>query len=97
VLQHGPTLGKGHMTWMLNEVNALIWPSPLGLGIMDPKAFAQTAQVAQQYQIISRPPDAGTYRPDLAQQALEELRRQGLDSQGLDFKKRPVRITRGGE
>src|SRR5437763_9476163 len=33
VLQHGPTLGKGHMTWMLNEINALIWPSPLGLGI----------------------------------------------------------------
>lgn len=97
VLQHGPTLGKGHMTWMLNEINALIWPSPLGLGIMDPKAFAQTAQIAQQYQIIKRPPDAGTYRTDLAQQAIEELRHQGLESQGLHFKKRPVHITKGGE
>ena len=97
VLQHGPTLGKGHMTWMLNEINALIWPSPLGLGIMDPEALAQTAQIAQQYQIIKRPPDAGTCRTDLAQQALEGLHRQGLETQGLDFKKRTVWITRGGE
>jgi NitT/TauT family transport system substrate-binding protein len=97
VLQHGPTLGKGHMTWMLNEINALIWPSPLGLGIMDPKAFAQTAQIAQQYQIIKRPPDAGTYRTDLAQAALEELHRQGFETQGLGFTKRTVQITKGGE
>jgi len=82
---------------MLNEINALIWPSPLGLGLMDPRAFAQTAQIAQQYQIIKRPPDAGTYRTDLAQQALEALHHQGLESQGLGFKKRTVRITKGGE
>ena len=85
------------MAWMLNEINALIWPSPLGLGIMDPKALAQTAQIAQQYQIIKRPPATGIYRTDLARQALEGLHRQGLDTQGLDFKKRTVRITRGGE
>src|SRR5215471_5781068 len=97
VLHHGPTLGKGHMTWMLNEINALIWPSPLGLGLMDPKALAQTVQVAQQYQIIKRPPDAGISRTDLAQQAIEDLRRQGLETQGLGFTKRPVRITKGGE
>lgn len=97
VLQHGSTLGKGHMTWMLNEINALIWPSPSGLGIMDSKALAQTAQIAQQYQIIKRPPDAGTYRTDLAQQALEELQRQGLETQGLGFTKRTVQITKGGD
>jgi NitT/TauT family transport system substrate-binding protein len=97
VLQHGPTLGKGHMTWMLNEINALIWPSPRGLGIMDREGLAQTAQIAQQYQIIKRPPDAGIYRTDLAQDALAELHRQGFETEGLGFKKRTVQITKGGE
>ena len=35
VLDNGPTLGQGHMTWQLNEINKLIWPSPKGIGIMD--------------------------------------------------------------
>ena len=30
VLNNGPTLGKGHQTWMMNEINALIWPAPNG-------------------------------------------------------------------
>jgi NitT/TauT family transport system substrate-binding protein len=97
VLKNGPTLGKGHMTWMLNEINALIWPSPNGIGLMDRSAFERTAQIAHDYQIITTKPDAGTYRTDLAQKALEALNSQGLDSRGLDFKKRVVRVTKGGE
>jgi NitT/TauT family transport system substrate-binding protein len=97
VLNNGPTLGKGHMTWMLNEINALIWPSPNGLSLMDPRAFEQTVQIAQQYQIIKNRPDTGTYRTDLAQKALEGLNSQGLDTQGVDFKKRLVQVTKGGE
>jgi NitT/TauT family transport system substrate-binding protein len=97
VLKNGPTLGQGHMTWMLNEINALIWPSPSGIGLMDAKAFDQTVQIAQQYQIIKRKPDAGTYRTDLAHKALEALSNQGLDTRGVDFKKRSVQVTKGGE
>ena len=97
VLNHGPTLGKGHMTWMLNEINALIWPSPQGIGLMDPKAFDRTVQIAQEYQIIKNKPDAGTYRTDLAQRALDGLNAQGLDIKGLPFKKRLVQVTKGGE
>jgi NitT/TauT family transport system substrate-binding protein len=97
VLKNGPTLGKGHMSWMLNEINALIWPSPHGIGRMDPKAFEQTAQIAQDYQIITTKPDAGAYRTDLAQKALEALDSQGFDSRGLHFKKRLVPVTKGGE
>ena len=97
VLNNGPTLGKGHMTWMLNEINALIWPSPQGIGLMDPKAFDRTVQIAQEYQIIKNKPDAGTYRTDLAQKALEGLNGQGLETKGLQFKKHIVRVTRGGE
>jgi NitT/TauT family transport system substrate-binding protein len=97
VLKNGPTLGKGHMTWMLNEINALIWPSPNGIGLMDRSAFERTAQIAQEYRIITAKPDAGTYRTDLAQKALEALNSQGLDSRGLHFKKRLVQVTKGGE
>jgi NitT/TauT family transport system substrate-binding protein len=97
VLNSGPTLGMGHMTWMLNEINALIWPSPKGIGLMEPQAFDQTAQIAQQYQIIKSKPDAGAYRTDLAQKALDGLNGQGLETRGVNFKKRSVRVTKGGE
>ena len=97
VLKYGSTLGKGHMTWMLNEVNALIWPSPDGIGLMDPRAFEQTVRVAQQYRIIKNKPDAGTYRTDLTQKALDDLNSQGLDTRGLAFQKHRVQVTKGGE
>ena len=97
VLQHGPALGTGHMTWMLNEINALIWPSPQGVGVMDAKAFEQTVHIAHQYQIIKHKSDVGTYRTDLAQQALNALSSQGLDTKGLQFKKHSVQVTKGGE
>src|SRR5256885_8170910 len=34
VLQQGPTLLKGHQAWQMNEINALIWPNKLGIGVM---------------------------------------------------------------
>ncbi len=73
VLKNGPTLGKGHMAWMLNEINALIWPSPLGIGIMDPNLYNQTVTIAKTYQIIKNDPAKDAYRTDLAQKALDDL------------------------
>jgi NitT/TauT family transport system substrate-binding protein len=95
VLANGPRLGKGHMTWQLNEINKLIWPSPNGLGIMDPQAFDQTARIAQQFQIIKAAPRQGVYRTDLAHKALEAL--PGADIKGLHYQPRQVQITRGKE
>src|SRR6476620_1969061 len=40
VLSHGPTLLKGHQTWQMNEINALVWPSPNGIGLMNAKDYA---------------------------------------------------------
>ena len=40
------TLGAGHQAWMMNEINPLIWPSPNGIGIMDPAEWQQTVDVA---------------------------------------------------
>ena len=41
--------------------------------------------------------DAGTYRTDLAQWALEDFESQGLDAKGLQFKKRVLQMTKGGD
>ncbi|MGH3025163.1 MAG: ABC transporter substrate-binding protein, partial [Gaiellaceae bacterium] len=38
-LKAGPTLPRGHQTWMMNEINKLIWPSTGGIGIMDKAAY----------------------------------------------------------
>src|SRR5215831_17965901 len=52
VLKNGPTLGKGHQTWQMNEINRLIWPNSLGIGVMSPAAFKRTAQIALKYKVI---------------------------------------------
>src|SRR2546425_8869371 len=41
------SLPGGHQRWQMNEINALIWPNKLGIGITDPKAFSRTARIAQ--------------------------------------------------
>ncbi|HWH37475.1 MAG TPA: ABC transporter substrate-binding protein [Candidatus Limnocylindrales bacterium] len=93
VLEAGPTLGRGHQTWQLNEINALIWPSPNGIGIMDPTAYERTVQVAIEGQVITTEPPDGAYRTDLAQRAMDGL--QG-DTRGTNFQKRQVELTEGG-
>jgi NitT/TauT family transport system substrate-binding protein len=45
VLAAGPTLGRSHQTWQLNEINKLIWPSPDGIGILDQASWDQTVSV----------------------------------------------------
>src|SRR5205807_164395 len=47
VLKAGTTLGKGHMTWQLNEINALIWPSPSGIGAIATKNQGDPAAIAK--------------------------------------------------
>jgi len=93
VLKNGPTLGKGHMTWQLNEINALIWPSPNGIGIMDPASWARTVTVSTEGKVITKAPTDGAYRTDLAQQAL-----QGItdDTKGTSYTKQVVEVTAGG-
>ena len=92
-LDHGSQWGKGHLTWMMNEVNALIWPSPKGIGVLDTDAWAQTVKTATAGAILTKTPADGAYRLDLAKAALE-----GLDNAtGTDWVKPTVPITKGGE
>lgn len=97
VLANGPTLGRGHQTWQMNEINALIWPAPLGIGIMNPDDFQNTAQIALDYKIIKSPATEEAYRTDLAEAAVSELKDDGEDVTGEDWVKPVVEVTPGGE
>ncbi|MDQ3879714.1 MAG: ABC transporter substrate-binding protein [Chloroflexota bacterium] len=94
VLNNGPILGEGHQRWQMNEINALIWPSPNGIGVLDEGLWDQTVQVSLDSEIISEEPTEGAYRTDLAEAALAGI--EG-DTSGDDFEKEEVEITPGGE
>ncbi len=97
VLENGPTLGEGHMRWMLNEINDLIWPSPDGIGVMNPELYQQTVDISLEFGVISSAPDDEALRTDLAQEVVAELEEEGFDVRGLDYEKRDVEVTPGGE
>lgn len=97
VLKNGPTLGKGHMTWQLNEINKLIWPSPeKGIGTTDKKLWDQTIQVAVSQKVLKAAPDAGALRTDLVEKAAADLKAKGVDVVGASYTPKQVQITEGG-
>ena len=110
VLANGPALPKGHQTWQMNEVNALIWPNRLGVGVMDPASFKSTADIALKFDVIKKKASAaayrsdlinkapsGAYRVDLAKAAVAQLKAQGVDVYGKKWKKAKVTLTEGGK
>ncbi|MFL5980591.1 MAG: ABC transporter substrate-binding protein [Gaiellaceae bacterium] len=97
VLANGPALPRGHQTWQMNEVNALIWPNKLGVGVMDPALFAKTATISKTYGVIKNPAAKAAYRADLAKKANALLKAQGVDVYGKKFKKATVVLTEGGK
>lgn len=94
VLAAGSTLGAGHQTWQLNEINALIWPSPAGIGQLDKALWDQTVQIALDSGIIKADPGSDAFRTDLAKKALEGI---SEDAKGTDFTKGTVEVTPKGE
>jgi len=97
VLSHGPTLLKGHQTWQMNEINALVWPSPLGIGLMNTKDYKFTAKTTAKYNHLKRVPGHEAYRTDLAKAAQATLKKQHYDIYGKSFKKANVKVTPGGK
>jgi NitT/TauT family transport system substrate-binding protein len=99
VLENGTTLGESHQTWQLNEINKLIWPSPEGIGIMNPELWEQTVAVALEGEVITEEPAEGAYRTDLAQAALDALAEEypDLDLTGEEYEPVEVELREGGE
>jgi NitT/TauT family transport system substrate-binding protein len=96
-LKEGPTLPKGHQTWMMNEINKLIWPDAGGIGIMNTADYKRTATISKQFGVIKAAPTAGAYRTDLAKKAVALLKKQGLDVKGMSWKPVNVAVTAGGK
>ena len=64
---------------------------------MDPESFQVTADIAKDYKIITKPATDDAYRTDIAEAAMQELKDDGVDVNGSDWKKETVEVTPGGE
>jgi NitT/TauT family transport system substrate-binding protein len=91
----GTALPEGHQTWQMNEINKLIWPNTLGIGMMDEAAFKQTADIAEKYKVISKAPDKEAYRTDLAEKALKMLG-DSFDATGKDYAPLTIKVSEAG-
>jgi NitT/TauT family transport system substrate-binding protein len=97
VLKNGPALPRGHQTWQMNEINALIWPVKLGIGVMNPTDYARSAKIVKTYGKLKKLPGHEAYRTDLAKAADAILKRQGVDIYGRSWHKAVVHVTAGGK
>jgi NitT/TauT family transport system substrate-binding protein len=92
----GSTLGLGHQRWMMNEINALIWPSPDGIGAMPTETWDKTVEIMLDAGLISEPPGDDAWRSDLTEAAWALLGDE-VDLKGEGFSKATVEVTPGGE
>jgi len=87
---------------MMNEVNKLIWPSPLGVGVLDPALYAQTVNVALNTKnlegatVITAEPAAEAFTTQFAEAANAALTAQGLNTTGDAFAPIEVTLNEGG-
>jgi len=96
VLKNGPTLGAGHQTWQMNEINKLVWPNAYGIGHVANSQVQNTATIAKTYGVIKNAPsNAVTYQ--YADQALNQLKKARIDVYGKRFKAASVKVTEGGK
>ena len=82
------------MLFRSNEINALIWPSPNGIGLMDQAAYDRTVQIALAGKILTKQPNADAWTNTYTQQALQGL---SGDTKGTSWTKATVTLTEGGK
>jgi NitT/TauT family transport system substrate-binding protein len=96
-LKAGPTLPKTHQTWMMNQINQLIWPNKTGIGIMDKASWTRTWKLMKKFGGIKKAPTAGAYRTDLVKAAVAGLKKEHMDVYGKHYKPMTVKLTPGGK
>jgi NitT/TauT family transport system substrate-binding protein len=89
----GSQLGAGHQAWMMNEINGLIWPSPVGVGVMDPIGWNQTVKIAKLAGVIKADPSIDAYTTEIVKAAYAGL---AGDTKGEGFQKATIPVTPGG-
>lgn len=102
VVTKGSKLGKSHQLWQMNEINKLIWPSSKGIGILDTAAWDQTVRIAQTTKnlegktVLTKAPDTKAQDMTYAQKAVDELKKDKLETTGSTFKPITVTLLEGG-
>ncbi|MFN8171033.1 MAG: ABC transporter substrate-binding protein [Candidatus Nanopelagicales bacterium] len=102
VTDNGSKLGASHQLWMMNEINKLIWPSPAGVGVMDPAKWDQTVTISlttknlEGSTVITKEPDAESYTDTYAVEANKVLTADGLNTTGDAFAPISVTLNEGG-
>jgi NitT/TauT family transport system substrate-binding protein len=86
---------RGHLAWMMNEINKLVWPAPDGIGSLNSADLDQTLGTATEAGILTDAPGEDAFRTDLWQQAYDMV--SGEDATGEDWEAPTVEITPGGE
>ena len=99
VVKNGTALPHGHQLWQMNEINKLIWPNKLGIGVMEAAAFKQTAAIALKYKVIKKPASAKAYDLQIQKAARTYLQGhvKGIDIYGKGYKPITVKLQAGGK
>jgi NitT/TauT family transport system substrate-binding protein len=93
-IDRGSIWGRGHLTWMMNEINKLVWPAEAGIGHLDEGELTQTVDTASLAGILTGPPDDAAFNSTIWEEALAGI---DGDTTGDDFAAPEVPITPGGE
>ncbi|TAJ48931.1 MAG: ABC transporter substrate-binding protein [Herbiconiux sp.] len=102
VTASGSQLGESHQLWMTNEVNKLIWPSTSGVGTINQDQWDQTVKIAMDTPnetgstVITSEPPATAFSNEYVEKALAELKDEGVDVMGTDYKPITVTLKEGG-
>ncbi len=102
ITANGSKLGASHQLWMMNEVNKLVWPSPMGIGLIEPELWAQTVNVSlttknlEGATIITAEPPAEAYTNQYAEAANAALTAEGLNTTGDAYAPIEVTLNEGG-
>jgi NitT/TauT family transport system substrate-binding protein len=96
VLKNGSLLGRGHQTWQMNEINKLIWPNTMGIGLVSQAEVNKTASIAKRYGVIKKLP-TGAVDYSMVKLALAGLKANHQDVYGKNWKPLTVKVTPGGK
>ncbi len=102
VVAKGSKLGASHQLWQMNEVNKLIWPAPMGAGMIDDAAWDRTVTLSLEAKnleggtVLTAAPDAEARNNDIVTAALALLADMGVDTTGSAFAPITVTLNEGG-
>ena len=102
VVAKGSKLGASHQWWQMNEVNKLIWPAPMGAGMIDDAAWDRTVTLSLEAKnleggtVLTAAPDAEARNNDIVTAALALLADMGVDTTGSAFAPITVTLNEGG-